>query len=151
MGAQAILLPIRRRMKKEKREMHTWYLARYMQAPNILYKSEVRASVLRLKTPCEQGLPHRTYVLQAEQGLPSATEEKAKRSFPMDRGSTAKHHPAWNPQCTQWFRAEKFLLLCPKPKVMRRFSLGDVGEARWPPSHRWTDTCLLYTSPSPRD
>ena len=26
------------------------------------------------------------------------------------------------------------------PKVMRRVSLGDVGEARWPPSHRWTDT-----------
>ena len=30
--------------------------------------------------------------------------------------------------------------LCPKPKVMPRFSLGDVGEARWPLSHRWTDT-----------
>ena len=43
-GAQA--LPIRRRMKKEKREKHTWYLVRYMQAPNRLYKSEVRASVL---------------------------------------------------------------------------------------------------------
>ena len=27
------------------------------------YKSEVRASVLRVKTPCEQGLPHCTYVL----------------------------------------------------------------------------------------
>ena len=28
----------------------------------------------------------------------------------------------------------------PTPKVMPRFSLGDVGEARWPLSHRWTDT-----------
>ena len=30
--------------------------------------------------------------------------------------------------------------LCPKPKVMPRFSLGDVGEARWPLWHRWNDT-----------
>ena len=104
------------------------------------YKSEVRGSVSRVKTPCEQGLPHYTYVLQAEQRLPHATAEKAKRSFPMERGPTAKHHPAWNPQCTQWFRAEEFPLLCPKPKVMPRVSPGDVGEARWPLSHRWTDT-----------
>ena len=69
-----------------------------MQAPNTLYKSEVRGSISRVKTPCEQGLPH--YVLQAEQRLPHATEDKAKRSFPMERGSVAKHHPAWNPQCT---------------------------------------------------
>ena len=82
-----------------------------MQAPNRLYKSEVRASVLRVKTPCEQGLPHCTYVLQAEQRLPSATEEKAKRSFPMERGPIAKHHSAWIPQCTQWFTAEEFPLL----------------------------------------
>ena len=58
----------------------------------------------------------------------------------MECGPTAKHHPAWNPQCTQWFRAEEFPLLCPTPKVMPSFSLGDVGEARWPLSHRWTDT-----------
>ena len=32
--------------------------------PNRLYKSEVRGSVSRVKTPCEQGLPHCTYVLQ---------------------------------------------------------------------------------------
>ena len=109
-----------------------------MQAPNKLYKSEVRGSVSRVKAPCEQGLPHCTYVLQAEQRLPRATE-KAKRSFPMERGPTAKHHPVCNPQCTPWFRAEEFPLLCPTPKVMPRFSLGD-GEARWPLSHRWTDT-----------
>ena len=78
-------------------------------------------------------------MLQAEQRLPHATE-KVKRSFPMERGPTAKHHPAWNPQCTQWFRAEEFPLLYPTPKVMPRFSLGDVGEALWPLSHRWTDT-----------
>ena len=35
-------------MKKEKREKDTWYLVRYMQAPNRLYKSEVRASALRV-------------------------------------------------------------------------------------------------------
>ena len=115
------------------------YLVRYMQAPNSLYKSEVRGSVSRVKTPCEQGLPHCTYVLHAEQRLPHATE-KAKGSFPMERGPTAKHHPAWNTQCTQWVTAEEFPLLCPTPKVMPRFSRGDVGEARWPLSHRWTDT-----------
>ena len=60
-------------------------------------------------------------------------------------GPPAKHHPAWNPQCTQWFRAEEFPLLCPKPKDMPRFSLGDVGEARWPLSHRWTDTSPILT------
>ena len=122
---------------------HTWYLVRHMQAPNrlrVVYKSEVRGSVSRVKTPCDQGLPHCTYVLQAERRLTHGTQEKAKRSVPMERGPTAEHHPAWNPQCTQWFRAEEFPLLCHTPKVMPRFSLGDVGEARWPLSHRWTDT-----------
>ena len=119
---------------------YTWYLVRYIQAPSRLYKSEVRESVSRVKTPFEQGLPHNTYVLQAEQRLPHATEEKAKRSFPLERGPIAKHHPAWYLQCTQCFRAEEFPLLCPKPKVMPRFILGDVGEARWLLSHRWTDT-----------
>ena len=38
------------------------------------------------------------------------------------------------------FRADEFPLLCPKPKVMPRYSLGDVGEARRLLSHRWTDT-----------
>ena len=73
---------------------------------------------------------------------------KAKRSFPMERGPTAKHHPAWNPQCTQWFRAEEFPLLCPTPRVMSRFSLGDVGEARCPLSHRWTDTSPILPDAS---
>ena len=68
-----------------------------------ILRSEVWGSVSRVKTPCEQGLPHCTsYVLQAEQRLPHATEEKAKRSFPVERGPTAKPHPVWNPQCTQW-------------------------------------------------
>ena len=30
--------------------------------------------------------------------------------------------------------------LCPTPKVTPRSSLGDVGEARWPLSYRWSDT-----------
>ena len=113
-----------------------------MQAPNRLYKSEVRASVCkRVKTPCEQGLPHRTYVLQAEQRLPSATEEKAKRSFPMERDplpSTTLRviRSARSGLGQRSFRS----FLCPTPKVTPRSSLGDVGEARWPLSHRWTDT-----------
>ena len=114
-----------------------------MQAPNrLLYKSEVRASVCkRVKTPCEQGLPHRTYVLQAEQRLPSATEEKAKRSFPMERDplpSTTLRviRSARSGLGQRSFRS----FLCPTPKVTPRSSLGDVGEARWPLSHRWTDT-----------
>ena len=112
-----------------------------MQAPNRLYKSEVRASVLRVKTPCEQGLAHCTYVLQAEQRLPSATEEKAKRSFPMERGPTAKHHSAWNRSARSGLGQRSFRsFLCPTPKVTPRSSLGDVGQARWPLSHRWTDT-----------
>ena len=81
------------------------------------------------------------HVLQAEQRLPHATE-KAKRSFPMERGPIAKHHPAaWNPRCTQrFFRAEEFPLLYTKPKVTPRFGLGDVVEARWLLSNRWADT-----------
>ena len=62
----------------------------------------------------------------------------------MERGPTAKHHPAWNPHCTQWFRAEEFPLLCRSPKVISRFSLGDVGETRWPLSHRFTDTSPIF-------
>ena len=43
----------------------TWYLVRYMQAPNRLYKSEVRGSLSRVNTPCEQGLPHYTCYKQS--------------------------------------------------------------------------------------
>ena len=113
-----------------------------MQAPNrLLYKSEVRASVCkRVKTPCEQGLPHRTYVLQAEQRLPSATEEKAKRSFPMERDplpSTTLRviRSARSGLGQRSFRS----FLCPPPKVTPRSSLGDVGEARWLRSHKRTE------------
>ena len=96
---------------------------------------------LARKTPCEQGLPHCTYVLQAEQRLPSATEEKAKRSFPMERDplpSTTLRviRSARSGVGQRSFRS----FLCPIPKVTPRSSLGDVGEARWPLPHRWTDT-----------
>ena len=47
---------------------------------------------------------------------------------------------ARNPQCTQKSRK----LLCPKPKVTPRFSLGDGGEARWLLSHRWTETSPIW-------
>ena len=73
-------------------------------------------------------------MLQAEQRLPHATE-KEKRSFPMERGPTAKLVIR-----SARSGAEEFPLLCPTPKVMPRFSLGDVGEARWLLSHRWTET-----------
>ena len=56
--------------------------------------------------------------------------------FPVERGSIEKHHPAWNPQRTHKSRE----VLCPKRKVVPRFSLGDVGETRWLVSHRWTET-----------
>ena len=46
---------------------------------------------------------------------------------------TGKHHPAAN-------QPQEFPLFSPKSKVMARFSLGDVGEAPWLLSHRWTDT-----------
>ena len=48
----------------------------------------------------------------------------------------------WNPQCTQCFLGQRSFrsFLCPTPKVTPRSSLGDVGEARWPLSHRLTDT-----------
>ena len=83
-----------------------------MQVPNRLRTNQRYGGLVsRVKTPCEQGLPRHTYVLQAEQRHPHATE-KGKRSFPMERGPTAEHHPAWNLQCTQWFRAEELPLLC---------------------------------------
>ena len=128
--------------EKRKKTSSTWYLVQCMQAPNrLLYKSEVRASVCkRVKTPCEQGQPHRTHVLQAEQRLPSATE-KAKRSLPMERDplpSTTLRviRSARSSLGQSSFRS----VLCPPPKVTPRSSLRDVGEARRPLSHRWTDT-----------
>ena len=53
-------------------------------APNRLYKSEVRRSVSRVKTPCEHGLPHCTYVLQAEQQHPLGV----RPTLPAARGSS---------------------------------------------------------------
>ena len=83
-------------------------------------------------------VPHHRQVLQEEQRRPHVTE-KEKRSFPMERGSIANHNPAWKPQCM--LKSRK--LLCPKPKVTPRFSIGDVREARWLLSHRWTETCPI--------
>ena len=64
----------------------TWYgTCNHPTDYRLDYISEVRGSVSRVKTPCEKGLPHCTYVLKAEQRLPHATE-MTKRSFPMERG-----------------------------------------------------------------
>ena len=117
-------------MKKEKREKHTWYLVRYMQAPIRLYKSEVRASVLRVKTPCEQGVPHCTYVLQAGQRLLRRRRRRSAVSpWNVDplRSTTLRGIRSTR----SGFRS----FLCPTPKVTPRSSLDDVGEARWPLSH----------------
>ena len=122
----------------EKRKKRKAYLVPGAVHANTQQTIQIRGTGVCLARKCVQGLPHCTYVLQAEQRLPSATE-KAKRSFPMDRGPTAKHHPAWNPQCTQWFRAEEFPLL-PLPYTESRATLQSVGEARCPLSDRWTDT-----------
>ena len=119
-----------------------------MHAPKRLYKSEVRGSVSRVKTHCEQGyLIARTCYKQSNVFL---MRRRRRRSAVSQLNvdplrSTALRgirsgRPAWSPQCTQWLRAEEFPLLCPTPKVMPRFSLGDVGEARWLLSHRWTDS-----------
>ena len=87
------------------------------------------------------------HVRATSRATPSSCDGgEGEHSFPMERGPTAKHHPAWNPQCKQWCREEEFLLLCPTQKVMPRFSLGDVGEARSPLSHRWTDTSPILTN-----
>ena len=75
-------------------------------------------------------------MLQAEQRLPHVTEEKAKCSFPSERGSIAKHHLLWNPQYTQTSRK----LFRPKSTILPRFIVSDVGEAWWLLSHRWTET-----------
>ena len=83
---------------------------RCMHKHNQATGSEVRGAVWRGKAPFEQGLVHHRQMLQAEQRLPYATEEKETRSFPMERGSIARYHPTWKPQCSQ--KSRKFL--CPK-------------------------------------
>ena len=77
-----------------------------------------------------------------------ATSRETSSSCDGGEGESPFPHGTWThceapscvePQCTQEFVAEKFPLLCPKPKVMPCFSPGDVVEARWL-SHRWIDT-----------
>ena len=91
-----------------------------MQAPNRLYKSDLRGSVSRVKTPCEQGLHHCTYVRATSRSTPSSCDGEGEAPFLHGTWTLRLGHPAWNPQCTH--------------------SLGDVGETRWLLSHRWTDT-----------
>ena len=120
---------------------HTWYLVLCTSQHKTGYSIRGTGVCFARKKPCQQLLPHHRclYVLKAEQRLPHATEEEEKRSFPVECGFIAKHHPAWNPQRTQKSRQ----VLCPKPKVVPRFILGDVREARWLLSHRWTETSAI--------
>ena len=117
-----------------------WY---GMQAPNRLHKIRGTGVCLARRNCFKQGLPHCTYVLQAEQRLPHATEEKAKRSLPIPcnvdplRSTTLRGiRSARSGLGQRSFR----------PSALHRklchacFSLGDVGEAWWPLSHRWIDT-----------
>ena len=96
-----------------------------MQASNRLHKSEVRGSVSRVKTPCEQGLPHCTYVLQAK----------------MRRRRTRSAVSQWNvdPRRSTTLRGIRSARSGLGQRSFRSFSIGDVGEVRWPLSHRWTD------------
>ena len=81
-------------------------------------------------------------MLQAEQRIPSATGE-GEAQFP---NGTWTHCQA--PPCVETAvhavvqgRGAVAPLPYSTPRVMPRFSLGgDVGEARWSLSHRWTDT-----------
>ena len=122
---------------------HTWYLdhgrggTRYTQ--NRRQNQRYGGLFCRKNSLCAGS----TYiqVLRTEQFLHHETEEEEeKRSFPMERGSIARHHPPWNSQCTPKSRRR----LCPKPNVTPRFSLGDVREVRWLPSHRWTETTPIW-------
>ena len=114
-----------------------------MQAPNRLYFDQRYGGLSR----ASKLLVSRDYLIARstcyKQSNACLMRRRTRRSavspWNVD-GPPAKHHPAWNSQCTQWSRTEEFPLLCPKPKDMPRFSLGDVGEARWSLSHRWTDT-----------
>ena len=81
------------------------------------------------------------HVRATSRATPSSCDGgEGEAQFPHGTWTHCEQHPAWNLQCTQWFSAEEFPLLCLTPKVMPRCSLGDVGEERWPLSHRWTDT-----------
>ena len=136
MGAQALFLPICPRMKKEKSEKHTWYLVRYMQEPNRLHKSEVRASVLCVKTPCEQG-----HVRATSRATPSFCDGEGEAQFPHGTWTHCEAPPCGIRSVRSGLGQRSFRsFLCPTPKVTPRSSLGDVGEARWPLSHRWADT-----------
>ena len=108
-----------------------------MQAPNRLYKSEVRASVLRVKTPCEQGL----HVRATSRATPSFCDGEGEAQSPWNvdplRSTTLRGiRSARSALGQRSFRS----FLCPTPKVTPGSSLGGVREARWPLSHRWTDT-----------
>ena len=114
-----------------------------MQAPNrlLIYKSEVRASVLRVKL-----LVSRDYII-------AHTCYKQSNAFLLRRRRRRSAVSPWNvdPLRSTTLRGIRSArsglgqrsfrsFLCPTPKVTPRSSLGDVGDARCPLSHRWTDT-----------
>ena len=130
MGAQALFLPIRRRLEKEKREKRTRSLQKYL-VPGAVHASTQQTTskytnqrygrlscAKKLLVSRDSLIARSTCYKQSNAFL--QRRRKAKRSFPMERGPTAKHHPAWNPQCTQWFRAEFPLL--PLPYLVHRKS-----------------------------
>ena len=71
----------------------------------------------------EKLLVGRDYLTRVtSRATPSSCDGEGEAQFPHE---TWIHCEAWNPQGTQMSRK----ILCPKPKVMPRFSPGDVGEA----------------------
>ena len=104
-------------------------------------------STSRVKTPCEQELPHCTYVRATSRATPASCDGEGEEQFPHEMWTHCEALPCVEPAVHAMVRSEEFPLICPTPKVMPRFSLGDVGEARWPLSHRWTDTSLTSSVP----
>ena len=68
---------------------------------------------------------------------------EGEEQFPHEMWTHCEALPCVEPAVHAMVRSEEFPPLCPTPKVMSRFSLGDIGEARWPLSRRWTDTSFI--------
>ena len=59
---------------------------------------------------------------------PSSCDGEGEAQFPPWNVDHCEEPPCVESAVHAGFRAEEFPLLCPKPKVMPRFSLGDVAE-----------------------
>ena len=116
-----------------------------MQAPNRRYKSEVRTSVLRVNKlhVSRDYLIARTCYKQSNALLLRRRRRRSAVSRwnvdPLRSNTLRGNRSARSGLGQRSFRS----FLCPTPKVKPRSSLGDVGEARRPLSHRRTDTSAI--------